>query len=102
DGIRDFHVTGVQTCALPIFYFVEKCVNSQSIPFHQGLYLSNINHEHKKTARRPFFYAQIYYQPVTSLSALPMSAKDLTVLTPARSEERRVGKEARTRGTRVQ
>src|SRR5690606_40489621 len=23
DGIRDFHVTGVQTCALPIFGFVE-------------------------------------------------------------------------------
>src|SRR5690606_40829650 len=22
DGIRDFHVTGVQTCALPIFYLV--------------------------------------------------------------------------------
>src|SRR5690606_40998321 len=21
DGIRDFHVTGVQTCALPIFHF---------------------------------------------------------------------------------
>src|SRR5690606_39623102 len=21
DGIRDFHVTGVQTCALPIYYF---------------------------------------------------------------------------------
>src|SRR5690606_15384128 len=24
DGIRDFHVTGVQTCALPIFFFDEK------------------------------------------------------------------------------
>src|SRR5690606_41127984 len=22
DGIRDFHVTGVQTCALPIFFFI--------------------------------------------------------------------------------
>src|SRR5690606_41140739 len=22
DGIRDFHVTGVQTCALPIFYIM--------------------------------------------------------------------------------
>src|SRR5690606_14671201 len=22
DGIRDFHVTGVQTCALPIFFFL--------------------------------------------------------------------------------
>src|SRR5690606_41046931 len=24
DGIRDFHVTGVQTCALPIFYDTER------------------------------------------------------------------------------
>src|SRR5690606_40332730 len=23
DGIRDFHVTGVQTCALPIYVFLE-------------------------------------------------------------------------------
>src|SRR5690606_40172409 len=26
DGIRDFHVTGVQTCALPIFSQAEKIV----------------------------------------------------------------------------
>src|SRR5690606_40255733 len=28
DGIRDFHVTGVQTCALPILY------RSQCVPIH--------------------------------------------------------------------
>src|SRR5207302_8897966 len=25
DGIRDFHVTGVQTCALPIYVYVSGC-----------------------------------------------------------------------------
>src|SRR5690606_40973507 len=24
DGIRDFHVTGVQTCALPIYYWLHR------------------------------------------------------------------------------
>src|SRR5690606_41111441 len=28
DGIRDFHVTGVQTCALPIFLNGKKAVDS--------------------------------------------------------------------------
>src|SRR5690606_20180300 len=27
DGIRDFHVTGVQTCALPILYSIESVMN---------------------------------------------------------------------------
>src|SRR5437870_1835556 len=26
DGIRDGHVTGVQTCALPIYYHIERCL----------------------------------------------------------------------------
>src|SRR5690606_40733004 len=29
DGIRDFHVTGVQTCALPIFHDRERAVSEQ-------------------------------------------------------------------------
>src|SRR5690606_39630986 len=28
DGIRDFHVTGVQTCALPIWPIVARCARS--------------------------------------------------------------------------
>src|SRR5690606_40445552 len=31
DGIRDFHVTGVQTCALPIYEDVEQCVVVQHL-----------------------------------------------------------------------
>src|SRR5690606_37026670 len=31
DGIRDFHVTGVQTCALPIFFIKRKIMFNRSI-----------------------------------------------------------------------
>src|SRR5690606_40807769 len=30
DGIRDFHVTGVQTCALPIFHVISELVAGQT------------------------------------------------------------------------
>src|SRR5690606_40088758 len=32
DGIRDFHVTGVQTCALPIYYYPEFKIGSEVEP----------------------------------------------------------------------
>src|SRR5690606_39537031 len=32
DGIRDFHVTGVQTCALPIYAFSRKTPSSRTLP----------------------------------------------------------------------
>src|SRR5690606_41180080 len=32
DGIRDFHVTGVQTCALPIYIGNNPTINYVSIP----------------------------------------------------------------------
>src|SRR5690606_40742201 len=38
DGIRDFHVTGVQTCALPISHYVAFTLNRQS-----GLNLNNMD-----------------------------------------------------------
>src|SRR5690606_40851001 len=37
DGIRDFHVTGVQTCALPI-YSVEKLVPGEWTPLRIELF----------------------------------------------------------------
>src|SRR5690606_40774411 len=33
DGIRDFHVTGVQTCALPIFFLLNSLI-VVSVSFH--------------------------------------------------------------------
>src|SRR5690606_39280217 len=68
DGIRDFHVTGVQTCALPI------CPRFRSPP--------------------PL--------PARTTPAVPDRRRtDMSMDRPAgraRSEERRVGKECRSRG----
>src|SRR5207253_8589667 len=76
DGIRDGHVTGVQTCALPIFKFCKfRCAPQ---PEQNGL---------RQDARNALVTSQ--------------KARDL-VETPRgrvpRSEERRVGKEWRSRG----
>src|SRR5690606_40040443 len=83
DGIRDFHVTGVQTCALPIW------LRSTSL------------RRRSKLAANP---------PAPSASALPYANTETTKVSPtfcfisvdqrtpqARSEERRVGKECRSR-----
>src|SRR5690606_20384713 len=38
DGIRDFHVTGVQTCALPIFAIISiNCFTSSIVPDSSNL-----------------------------------------------------------------
>src|SRR5690606_40497503 len=69
DGIRDFHVTGVQTCALPISAARGKKVEDEleNIWRRWGLYLS--------------------HQEAVTLEGEPGK----------RSEERRVGKECRSR-----
>src|SRR5690606_40381254 len=74
DGIRDFHVTGVQTCALPIFPFVWVIHKGESGP-HWG---------QSKAATAGAG------RPVTGSPERPCGAMDV------RSEERRVGKERRS------
>src|SRR5436309_11094528 len=75
DGIRDFHVTGVQTCALPIYKWIEFT--------HLGLDQLN-----------PFIHVQ-------HLTWTPSADKTHIVVfkfwSQLRSEERRVGKECRSR-----
>src|SRR5690606_39616587 len=96
DGIRDFHVTGVQTCALPIY-------TGQ----HAGGHRPPSSSIH--TAIQPQMAS-----PATSSStaitattcATPSSrtggpcpgARASTTSRPRRSEERRVGEERGTRG----
>src|SRR5436309_10715635 len=75
DGIRDFHVTGVQTCALPIY-------RSSSKPC-RPLEVSGLNILSMHSSER-------WVLPVTSTSRLRKM----------RSEERRVGKECRSRWAR--
>src|SRR5436309_7814572 len=80
DGIRDFHVTGVQTCALPIFHNPPPNYRFQS-------------HPHAPVPPPP---AQSRASPAPRSPAHPS-----TTSRPAhpadRSEERRVGKECRSR-----
>src|SRR5437762_7186476 len=79
DGIRDTSVTGVQTCALPI-YFQERQVCAGIVRFAGvGVEINEASHgaDHGVSANasrsEPLFFR-------------------------ARSEERRVGKECRSRG----
>src|SRR5690606_40402999 len=79
DGIRDFHVTGVQTCALPISR------NSPHGLERGNRFLSN------SATRRPA-------RPRKMARAAPAGPPPAIATSQAlRSEERRVGKECRCR-----
>src|SRR5690606_39700492 len=83
DGIRDFHVTGVQTCALPIF---DREHQEYDVRFHEsvtGLSVGGIVQYHG-----------IQVGEVRKLSLDPKDPREVRV---RRSEERRVGKEWRSR-----
>src|SRR5690606_40373653 len=78
DGIRDFHVTGVQTCALPIF----------TLPTSTSSAVTS---------------APIYTMPESSrrlswVSARLLMSRVISSGPNFRSEERRVGKECRSSG----
>src|SRR5439155_14177080 len=77
DGIRDGHVTGVQTCALPISF--------------SGARASCVRHDLLTQLRR-ISARKMQHTP----ERCPKAAVDAT-RTSSRSEERRVGKECRSR-----
>src|SRR5438067_7680860 len=83
DGIRDRNVTGVQTCALPISYV--KAVNGAPIGPRNGscgtaMYL-----------KRPVVVTDVMSDPLWA------DYRHLAEICGLRSEERRVGKECRSR-----
>src|SRR5690606_40105251 len=79
DGIRDFHVTGVQTCALPISVQIHLDVKARrSVAMHWGTFVLT-----DEPMDEP---------PAQLRAALATRALD-------RSEERRVGKERRSAGS---
>src|SRR5690606_40178504 len=84
DGIRDFHVTGVQTCALPISLALVTATAATEVK--KGLdpitRLSVAYRAMDGAWRSPETFTRTY----TSIGS-----------DPARSEERRVGKECRSR-----
>src|SRR5690606_39772909 len=95
DGIRDFHVTGVQTCALPIYRFT--AYDTKDIPRITSNVLGRSISHTPAPARIPIASARM-----TSITSPPPSSAR-PALQPcgdcaARSEERRVGKECRGRG----
>src|SRR5256885_10595363 len=85
DGIRDYKVTGVQTCALPIFGPVVGDVNPGRTVLGLGLQLRNL-----ERLSRPRQDVQ-----VLAGDGRPVQLRDNEAV--ARSEERRVGKEGRSR-----
>src|SRR5690606_41050527 len=89
DGIRDFHVTGVQTCALPIYGLLSTFLFSQD-PLLNG-------HAFDGT------FVDLDPQPWSGWhlgnTVDDLDAIDDELLIERRSEERRVGKECRSRGT---
>src|SRR5690606_40128417 len=91
DGIRDFHVTGVQTCALPIFDIQEYNLPllDEPIPPSQGQYSKE--HTKKWAAKIASFDGYVFVTPEYN-HGIPGALKNAI-----RSEERRVGKEGRSR-----
>src|SRR2546430_5688492 len=81
DGIRDLTVTGVQTCALPI------------------LALKRYSRKKQTPGQMKLLLCQLIPSPPVDRSARGTSDsnQDICVVSRDRSEERRVGKECRSR-----
>src|SRR2546430_3476148 len=82
DGIRDLTVTGVQTCALPIFVHL-------LLGFHRHLVIK------RKTEKSDDEHRQSLHEMIFQESK--MIRPDDEPPSTLRSEERRVGKECRSR-----
>src|SRR5690606_40778374 len=94
DGIRDFHVTGVQTCALPIFSGLDgRKVGCQVRDVRPALLMILSPEEAVPRWTERDIVATLPVAEV--MTALPPRTRII-----ARSEERRVGKECRSRGRR--
>src|SRR5207253_4282916 len=95
DGIRDGHVTGVQTCALPILAeeFFRAFVTAAGITLHLKS-LSGKNGHHMVEAS---------FKGVARAlrDAVRVEGGDIPSTKEVRSEERRVGKECRGWGAAV-
>src|SRR5699024_11995523 len=92
DGIRDRNVTGVQTCALPIY--VVRSVMGRPYALSVPHALPEVRRSLRGSTRR----VPMHPQPPTALidstdPTDPIERADAT----ERSEERRVGKECRSR-----
>src|SRR5206468_9104488 len=80
DGIRDLIVTGVQTCALPIYLAIEQGFEMDVVLYRVRLLRGGLLRHRRLEFGHPR-HTFLHIRPVT------------------RSEERRVGKECRSRRT---
>src|SRR5690606_39482914 len=98
DGIRDFHVTGVQTCALPIFRTKTKdAVTGTNIYIEGGGFQFQ---EPIQTAEGSnFLVKNLFYNVPARRKFLKNNNVEFRHIID-RSEERRVGKECRYRWSR--
>src|SRR5690606_39893593 len=97
DGIRDFHVTGVQTCALPILDFF---IVNVSVPSIQRDLASGAAAVQLVLAGYALAYASglITWGRIGDIHGRRrIFALGTAAFTVARSEERRVGKDWRPR-----
>src|SRR5207247_5026029 len=90
DGIRDPLVTGVQTCALPIFEICGVIATTSSIDRYSGL--STCNCSGRPRAKLLACLKTAMYE------VRPTALKNSKETPDERSEERRVGKASRHRG----
>src|SRR5690606_39868314 len=94
DGIRDFHVTGVQTCALPICTEFRITVKNILTPSWIPVY---------RTIPRKLPVATIEKRPHSTATGMPIANLLFAISSTSklnrrrRSEERRVGKECECR-----
>src|SRR5690606_40789540 len=91
DGIRYFHVTGVQTCALPIYAFKSGEYIEEGPNTFEVLKMGHIEKGGglRKSPKKD------YVPRAEKLGRWVLSKDDIVM---ARSEERRVGKECREWG----
>src|SRR5205807_7349009 len=94
DGIRDYKVTGVQTCALPIFKSVMSGAGSALMGIGSARGDNRARQAAEIAIASPLLEASMDGAHGVLLSIY--GGSDL-----GRSEERRVGKEWRARGVRV-
>src|SRR5690606_40125304 len=98
DGIRDFHVTGVQTCALPISRSTRPlrfCGSRPTTPKPRS-YTAYLPETAETCITRGLVRLCVYYR----LSNLGFTCSTTDMSAVLRSEERRVGKECRWRESR--
>src|SRR5690606_39433875 len=102
DGIRDFHVTGVQTCALPISLHPtsssHSSIDEELMELRQANETNRILMEGEAKGRA---YLCFGVTDVRYLEDLIYRYYD-SGMKIFRSEERRVGKEGRSRGSQRQ